>query len=177
MPLVLEKYELCLPEEKIDHERITQLINGEPRATGWSPIRMKLVTKDLGKNLRASDSPWYGSHALIFRKHARAVLSDLLNQYGELLELSCQEAELVVFNPTRVLDALDEEKASVERFSSGRIMIVNRYVFRREVIQDIDIFKIRSLRVSPTFVGPRFVESWRSAGLDGLEFRPVWSSG
>ena len=51
-----------------------------------------------------------------------------------------------------------------------------KHVFRANVVAQASAFKIPNLRVSPTFVGERFVELWNSAGLKGLDFKKVWSS-
>jgi len=44
------------------------------------------------------------------------------------------------------------------------------------VVADNEIFKIPSLRVSPTFVSHRFVDRWKESGLTGLEFERVWAA-
>jgi hypothetical protein len=62
------------------------------------------------------------------------------------------------------------------RFSNGRIMRITRYAFRPEVVAGVDIFKLPSLRVSPTFVSEYFVKAWKAAGLRGLVFNKVWSA-
>ena len=176
VPLSAEGFELCHPERQEDFETLNAQINGTPRQMTWRPIPVRLVHEDEGKKLVASDSPWLGSHALIFRQATIEKLGALLKQHGEILSLTCSEADLYVFNATRVLDALDEQASAVTRFSSGRLMRVNRYVFRATAIGGLDIFKIPSLRVSPIFVSERVVEAWSLAGLRGLVFTKVWSS-
>ncbi|MBI5161266.1 MAG: hypothetical protein HY996_07625 [Micrococcales bacterium] len=54
-------------------------------------------------------------------------------------------------------------------------MRITRHAFRPDVISGLDIFKIPSLRVSPTYVSERFVERVEAAGLRGLVFNKVWS--
>ena len=81
-----------------------------------------------------------------------------------------------MYNPTRVIDALDETVSSVQRFTGGRIMMIQRHVFRVAVIGGIDVFKSPNLRVSPTFLSHRFVDRWNASGLKGLEFKQVWAS-
>lgn len=166
-------YEFCHPVNQDDFERINAEINGRPLQAKWKPIHMQLIRQNEGKILLASDSPWLGSHALIFRQRAIDVLGSLLGQYGELLPLDCEEAELSMFNVVRVVDGLDENASNVMRFSDGRVMMVTRYVFDPEVIEGVDIFKIPTLRVSPTFVSQRFCDLWRKAKLKGLDFRPL----
>ncbi len=176
LPLSAEGFELCHPLNENDFETLNVQIDGTTRRKSWSLVQMRLVTEDEGKLLLKSDSPWLGSHALIFRKSAIKNLETLLAEHGELLPVSCPDAELAIFNPTRVIDALDEAASSVLRFSNGRIMRITHYVFRPNAVTGTDIFKIPNLRVSPTFVGDRFVRFWRSSGLTGLKFKKVWSS-
>jgi hypothetical protein len=168
--------ELAHPVDSSGFETFSSQINGLSRREGWTPVRMRLVMEEEhGEPLRESDAPWLGSHALIFRQKAVAALESLLLAHGELLPLECEQAKLAVFNPVNVLDALDEAASIVQRLpSSGRVAWIEKHVFRREVIQGFQVFKIKSLRVSPTFVGEQFVEQWRSAGLRGLTFEQVW---
>ena len=135
---------------------------------------MELIKYDEGNVLMQSDSPWLGSHALIFNNHAISGLKTLLEKYGELLPINCSEESLMLYNPLHVINALDEQNSSILRFTNGRIMRVNRYEFVAASIQNIDIFKLANLRVSPTFVSERFVEMWTNANLTGLEFEKVW---
>lgn len=175
MPQSAKGFEFCHPERQEDFETLNVTLDGTPRQGAWRSPPMRLVNEDRGKQLAASDSPWLGSHALIFRRKALGSLESLLLSYGELLPVACSEADLVIFNVLRVLDALNEEASSLLRFSNGRIMRVSRYAFRPDVISDVDVFKIPNLRVSPTYVSKRFVERIEAAGLRGLVFDKVWS--
>jgi len=170
-----DSYELCHPLRQEDFELINVLINGTSRLKTWKPIPMQIINEDEGRRFLDSDSPWLGAHALIFRPRALESLGSLLREYGELLPLMCDEPDMMIYNPTHVLNALDQEASSVLRFGGGRIMRINRFVFRPEVIGRCDVFKIPNLRVSPTFVSQRFVEFWNSAELKGLEFKLVWA--
>ena len=173
--LGLDDFELCHPVSGDDFEKISVEINGTPRSANWKPISMHRIHKDEGRTLNASDSPWLGAHALIFRKRVVDLLGPLLLEFGELLPLACPEADLWIYNPTRMIDALDEAASSIERFDSGRIMWIQRHAFRPDVLGDIEIFKIPNLRVSPTFLSHRFVDRWNESGLTGLEFTQEWA--
>jgi hypothetical protein len=137
-------------------------------------MEMRLIREDEGKPLLPSDSPWLGSHALIFNPRGLERLGSELSKHGELLPISTPGSELVIFNPTHVVDALNEEASSVQRFENGRILRVSRYVFLASMLDGMDIFKIPNLRVSPTFFSLRIVELWHQAGLRGLEFVKLW---
>ena len=147
------------------------LVNGAERKQSWKAIPIKTLREDNGRRLLESDSPWLGSHGLSFRPRAIRALEPLLEIHGELLPLLCGEAEFRLYHPTQVLDALDENASSVAR----RIMRVERYVLRPDVLERVAIFMIPNLRVSPTFVDQRFVDLWRPAGLKGLEFSQIWA--
>lgn len=174
-PLGQNGFELCHPVGKDDFELINVEINGAPRQSCWKPISIRLIREDGGQKLAVSDSPWLGTHALIFRSDAIEALGPILQENGELLPLACPEVDLWVYNPTRVIDALDEGASSALRFNGGRIMMIQRYVFVAAVIREVDVFKIPNLRVSPTFLSHRFVDRWKASGLNGLEFKRVWA--
>lgn len=59
------------------------------------------------------------------------------------------------------------------RFSSGKIMRINRYAFRAELVHAVDVFKIPNLRLSPTFLSERVVNTWRASGIRGVTFEKV----
>jgi hypothetical protein len=170
-----EGFELCHPVDAQDYERINVEIGGKPRQASWKPFPVRLIHENEGKALALSDSPWLGYGPLIFRPGVVEALGPLLRQYGELLPLACSEADLVIYNPTQVLDALDEAASSVMRFADGRIMLIQKHVFRTDVVAENDIFTIPGDRVSPTFLSHRFVDQWKANGLRGLEFKQVWA--
>ena len=135
---------------------------------------MELIREDDDGSFDESDSPWLGSHVLIFKRPALEALSPVLSPHGELLPLACDDAELWVFNPTRVLEALDDANSVVERGSTGEVMRIARYGFLKDVINGLDAFKIAGLKNSATFVSERVVDAWNAAGLRGLAFQQVW---
>jgi hypothetical protein len=174
VPSGSDGYELCHPVSPDDFERINVEVNGTPRRLEWKPIAVRFVHEDRGRRLLAADSPWLGSHALIFKRGAVEGLGAELLHSGELLPLTCVEADVWTYNPIRVIDALDEVASSVLRFGDGRPMLIQKYVFRADIVGSNDIFKIPNLRVSPTFVSQKFVDRWRTSGLKGLDFTQVW---
>ncbi|SRR5216683_1424390 len=176
VPVPLEKFELCQPVDDQQFDNIIDRLAGTPYGSNWQPVKVEIIQEDRGKKLLESDTPWLGPHALIFRQTVVQAMGSLLREFGELLPLQCDEAELSIFNVTRLLDALDESASSIVRFGSGRILNIEKYEFRRDIVKGNEIFKIPNLRASPTFIGDRFVELWKTAGLRGLDFKKVWSA-
>ncbi len=134
---------------------------------------MRIVREDEGLRLTHSDAPWFSSDVLVFSERAIDALEPLLTQNGELLRLNCSDRSLWAFNPT-LIDALDVEHSTVRRFSSGKLMTIQKYVFFPDAIGRAAAFKIPNRRASPTFLEHAFVERWSSAGLVGLEFEQIW---
>jgi len=175
VPVPADGYELCHPLDLRGLAAIETLINGTRRSASWRPIAVQIVDRNRCGKLELSDSPWLGAHALIFRPWALDVMGPVLHAHGEHLPLCCAQDQLWVFNPTRVVDALDPSESVVQRFRDGQVWGVSKYAFRAREIAGIDVFKISTLAVSPTFLTGRIVGLWNRAGLRGVEFRKVWS--
>jgi len=174
IPEAPEGFEFCHPIHPEDFESLRKLIDGQPRRATWRPIDVKVIRKDRGRVLRRSDSPWLSPSAVIFRKEVLDRLGARLASLGECLPLQCQDANVWVFNPLLVLDALDETESKIRRFPNGRVMMIDKYAFHPEVVRDAGAFKLPGLN-SPTFFGVEFVDAWNASGLIGLEFRLAWT--
>jgi hypothetical protein len=94
---------------------------------------------------------------------------------GELLPLALTDESYFVYNATRQVDALDEDRSELVRFGSGRIMDIKRYEFRPEHLQRATIFRLPQVQ-GAVFVTDRFVERVAEAGLTGFDFAAVWST-
>lgn len=163
-------YELCQPIDSEGFARFRFETDGVPKQSIWKPIPVQIFHRERRQKLRISDSPWYGCDPLIFRASVVEALGQVLLEYGELLPLECAEAELWIYNTTRLIDALDVEASEIARLSSGKIIRIDRPVFRAEVIGDIDIFKLSIHRLGSTYFSQRFVDLWKASGLKGLDF-------
>jgi hypothetical protein len=133
---------------------------------------MRRVRMDERSGFKPSDFPWLGSDVLVMRPRAVLALRPMLEAHGEILPLATDDdVKLFALNVTRVLDALDQEKSSILRIpGTNRIMDIKKAVFRDELLQGVDIFRLPH-RASPTYVSQRFVDAVAAAGLEGLEFK------
>ncbi len=175
LPGGIEDVELCMPLNPDDDQALIERIDGRRHTQPDVPIEVRLVKEDeKGRPLKQSDAPWYVRDSLIFRERAIDALGDILLQHGELLPLRCEEAELHIYNPWILPDALDEGRSEIVRFDDGRIMHIEQYVFREEIVRGVDIFKLGIMRASPTLFSRRFVKRWRDSGLWGLDFDLLW---
>jgi hypothetical protein len=151
--------------------------NGAPQAERWQPVRVeRFAADDAGREDKPADLPWFTAHALVLRRNAVEALRDMLEPGGEFLPLATDDGvELWLFHATRTIDALDVERSDVWRFAdSGRIYFVAAPVFYPERVRGVDFFRL-PLHGSEIFVGERFVDRVRAAGLTGMDFELVWS--
>jgi hypothetical protein len=110
----------------------------------------------------------------VFSEQAVNALRDLLELNGELLSLRHARRKYFAYNVTTMLDALDEGRSRVSRFSDGGIMSIEGYVFRPGVLSDAAIFKIPQLPGAFVYVTEEFADRVRRAELLGFVFRELW---
>jgi hypothetical protein len=159
-----------------DGWEILSELNHKPAADSWKPIRVERVRGSLREGFRASDSPYRGSHCLVFRRSAVDALRDMLDTHGELLPLEDKDGvELWLFHP-RSIDALDQEKTQGSRLPDGRIELPRIHVFIPEKVKGVDIFKLVAARAGGIYLSERFLQRWKQAKLKGLDFYLIWDS-
>jgi hypothetical protein len=172
-PTLVDGWEWALPMAQSDNMTIVELF-GKPIADRWTPIPMRLLRQDEhGKPWKSSDMPWLGGHLLILKPRAAAVLRDLCLEAGEMLPLSCTDVELVAWNVTTVVDALDHERSKILRHSHGGVMWIKTFSFKSDLIEGLTAFRIPESRTE-IFVSRRFVQRVREAELTGTSFDEVW---
>jgi hypothetical protein len=170
-----EEVEYLLPVNDADYEYST--FDGEPRAATWTPIRMKHVREgSRGEKWVSGDFPAGGMGDLILNYRAKDRVGMILERYGELLPLMCEEQEYWTLNVTCFIDALDESKSVVLRATDeDRILLIDKYAFRSEALENAMLFKLPQLRRGAFLVSEAFVELIKSSGLTGLAFKQIWA--
>lgn len=170
----MEGFERIAPVRSADFNIFIEF-DGTPRATTWKPVEMELLRHLGGKSLRPADMPWIGAEALMLTERAAEVVGDLLLKWGELLPLICGQQSMYVFNPLHVIDALDEDASRIARSPRGRIIKIEQYAFRPEVLDAVPIFKLPQFpRGCPIYTTRELVDVIASAGLTGTSFTELW---
>ena len=155
--------------------------HGESNLTGWPSIHLHPEEEERGKPLPLgpiADVTTVNSVVknCVWSPRARRALEPHVAHCGEFLPLGCDEAEWVLFNVTRVIDALDEAASEViyydEQRKSGRFV---RMVFKPEALAGEIIFRIPQRSSSDIFVTDAFVRLIEAHGLVGFELKPMWS--
>jgi hypothetical protein len=113
----------------------------------------------------------------VFTTAAYEALRPVLDGRGEELPIEVTTPpEVVAFNVTRVIDALDEERSEVKRFSSGRVMRVARPAFIPERVAGETIFRITTYPRT-IYVTDAFLEAADAIGLKGMRLSEDWMAG
>jgi hypothetical protein len=147
---------------------------------GWQPISLvrKPIDDEEPEYRELGDFAVIDAYGGILNLSQRALdtLLPHIASYGEVLPVLFDEAAFAIFNVTNVVDALDEQASDVKYFtSSGRVMAIDRFVFKPELVKNEWIFKIPQCPEAHNFVTDRFVQVVRDAGLRGFGFTKVWS--
>lgn len=144
--------------------------DGRPQKKNWRKDKVKRE----GRRKKLGDAPGYEIPA--FSRRAVNCLQSLIEEYVEFLPLDCEEGEFVGINITKVLkNALDCEKSEMDRFDEDRIIMIDKYVFKEDVVRDNPIFLIEGYTAFQ-FVTDEFVDIVRDNQLEGFCFDLVWDS-
>jgi hypothetical protein len=140
---------------------------------GWRPYAVEPIDDDpvlgqvLGDYARLGTVPTFSERAVVG-------LRAILEENGELLPLDVKRgSRYYAYNVTRVADVLDEHRSDLERFRSGKVMIINRHAFRLDQMHGLTIFKIPQMVASSVYVTDSFVDQVRDLGLRGFDFEEV----
>ena len=135
----------------------------------WKPIAVRIYPKQKRGDFIGLPG------TLGCNKQAYKILEPLIKNSVELLPLNCKEGNYSLIKVTDIVDCLDYDNSTIDRFDDGRVMWVDSFAFYPEKIQNKHIFKIPELN-AVYLVSQTFKNCVEIHGLEGLIFRLVWSS-
>jgi hypothetical protein len=152
--------ELSRPEEYA----LLPRFDGSPCAVAW-PSHISGAFA----NGRAGAFAYLTAGALVCQEHAQDVLRLTLGKDAEWLPLRVGRDTMLVLNPLPVVDVLDRERSDLVMFSTGRVLEVQRYVFRRATKLPL-LFRVPEVPLN-LLATDMFRELVERHGLDGLTFK------
>jgi hypothetical protein len=157
--------------------------HGESKLSNWVPVDLHPAEEDPGVPLPLgpiADMTTVDSviKNCVWGPRARTVLEPHVAPFGEFLPLRCKEAEWVLFNVTRKIDALDVEKSKLSYFKSspGKVMSLLEPAFKPDVLRGELIFRIPQRGGGDVFVTDAFASLVEQHGLTGFNLKLVWDS-
>jgi hypothetical protein len=156
-----------------DDFRKLSALHDQPVPQAWVPVQVEWLDERGSRRKPLPDFPSFGG-VLAFTQKALDALEDLLEPNGVILPLQMSGGSVFVYMVTHKVDALDEDRCEITRFSTGRIMDVQRFAFHAGSITGAPIFKVLQLR-SRVFVTEMFAERVNELGLTGFVLNQVWS--
>ena len=152
------------------------LFDGTPR-NGKYPVPQGIRNR-VGKEERSNVLPDFTHIGLTpiptFSERAVQALGDMLSCNGELAPIKMDEAmQYYGFNPTRIVDVVDEKNSTIVYFPDGGIMDIDHYALRADTKELPPIFRIPQLVRSRTYVSDEFIARVNECKLTGFRFQPL----
>lgn len=175
----LERHFPVGPSHEVDLLAIMDRLRGVVPFEAWTPIRLEVLTEDPYEE--AAEVPTQLADLMDFNatgihvisERARAELGPVLGPCCHFLPVSLGGQRYYLNHVTTVLDALDASASEVERFESGNIKSVGRYVLNGEHVERADMFRLLGIRWQLVLASQRIMEVVQNAGLTGFTFLPV----
>jgi len=148
------------------------LNQGKRFGNSWEPLYVELFEDQDGgeKHKPLGDFAYLFGPSMSMK--AKSILEPLVGNTVEFLPFETSIGPYYAINVSWV-DCLDIRHSDVKRFSSGRIMRVNKYSFFNAPMLGIHLFHVPELRASEYFVSNEFKKLVEANDLRGLIFSPV----
>lgn len=143
---------------------------GDSLVNVWQPITVSI---SWDRNKIQGDFPSIGGAPPVFNERALHFLQPLIQNDIEALPLICPTEKLYAINIIKVLDCLDKEKSQIKYLSSGRVMRIERYVFKEGCLADSNIFKIPEQIKNRHYVSDAFKSMVEMKNLKGMVFKQI----
>jgi hypothetical protein len=148
--------------------------DGRSLRSSWEPLSITAADED-DAAAEMADFGLLGTIPIVSERTVE-VLRDLTVRCCEFLPLAFSRQAYFALNVMTVVDALDEKRSTLTRFSDGAVMSVQDYVFRLDSLNRVVIFRIPQLLRAYVFVTQHFVDRVRRARLTGFRFTELWTS-
>jgi len=177
----IERYPCLFLADNSDTDRVLSRLQETRSLLGeWPGVAVTTVPDDRRPPVtpqdldQMTDSPYMGPCGIVLSHRASSVLHEPIQLHGEVLPV--KDAPFGILHVMNEIDAFDIDGAKVEHYkSSGDIMLIKQYAFKRYMIGNSEMFRIPTRYKYSVFVTQAFVSRVEAAGLKGFEFQPVWS--
>lgn len=153
-------------------EKLTRLKSRKTIKFGDKP-KVELVKSDWRQKAKKADFPGYGTNFIFMRDYVYDKDKTFFEQFGVLFSVYSNKGDrLYVFNCDLLDDALDEEKSEFVRFDSGKVMMVEKPVFKDTIPKSKIMFRMPYTN-NPIIVTDRFIEYYNANNYKGMNFKKI----
>ena len=139
-------------------------------------VDLRINVPDGSDDWIAADCPYLSGYGLMLSDRAVSLFGTMLTDAGYLLNTHLPAADhYKLFICERQIDAVDQERSDIERFTDGGVWWLRRYELRVELLQGMHVFRLKHRR-NTLFVSDQFVRLVQEHELTGFEFTEVWCS-
>ncbi len=151
-------------------------LTGDSKKDIWQPPAMNYATAESAADAIA-DISWLGPGFYVFNKKAIDALSSLLNPAGELLPITVSDDPLEAFNPTNLVDCLDQATSQYNIRRNGNIGRLLKPSIDTTKLHDLALFRTPEAQRNALFATEVFKQAYDTAGLIGLIFEDCTKTG
>lgn len=149
--------------------KLLRTFNGNSKLKEWKPIELEFYED---KSIYQSDVYSFNGIPVFEDNSKLQNIKSILLQYGELLPVNCERKTLYLYNVTTVIDALDVEKSKCMIIGEQKIILkVERPVFKTELLEGVDIFKVVQANLFTIYVSANFVKLVNENNIIGFLFK------
>jgi hypothetical protein len=162
--------QFLVPVDHRDDERLVTLNQQGLEDPLPGGILVRAVDRDdRGALMRETEFPWLQGNIPVFAERAYDRLLPFLDRYGRAFSLPTEGgATFIALRVDRVVDALDLDASEISRFANGRVMTIDRHVFREDAIGGAEMFRLTNTpRAGWTYVTDDYVELVLATDLRG----------
>ena len=164
-----DEFSAIFPANSRVGKKFEALYDAKPLAEKWKPLEVVLD----GVEGRLPDLACIDASFPAFSERAWKATESLIGSFVEALPIIHPSGEsYFAVNVLNVVDALDAEKSKLKKYTSGKIMEIEKHVFRPEVITSSPIFRIPQL-IGRIYYTDSFLAVVRQEKLAGLHVHPL----
>jgi len=112
---------------------------------------------------------------MAFSSRVKEHLENTTIATGNWTKLIADDVVFWIFEPTLIVDALDESLSDLSRLPDGMVIGVNSHAFHAQKVPGDRIFLIKSMPYD-LLCTDHFVNLSSSQGWEGIRFQPIWDS-
>lgn len=147
---------------------------GEP-LSNWTEVELYPSSHQTEKGKSIGDVYPVEVSAVVVNERCFNIIKPYIQGAVQVLNAKRETQQLFALNVTEIRDCLDREKSKLKLFSSsGRIMRIEKYAFRREMLRNAFIFKIPEEVHTHPYVTDDFKNLIEQNGIKGFKFVLVW---